>query len=90
MRVPVGNLVISRSNHDISFTFGLTAAILIFCGRGLKYFDTQNIRKNVLVIPYRLAINRMEKIVAVPEIQGGAAFAPPAVNVTKNNRLSEG
>ena len=25
-----------------------------FCGRDLKYFDTRDIRKNVLVIPYQL------------------------------------
>ena len=50
---PVGSLVISRWNPDIPFTSGLTDAILDFCGRGLKYCETWDIRKNVLVMPYR-------------------------------------
>ena len=50
----IGNLMISRSNHeshDIPYASGLTAAILILCGRGLNYDDTQDIKKNVLAIP---------------------------------------
>ena len=52
--LPVGNVVISRSNYDITFTSGMIAAVLNLCGRGLKLCDTQDIRKDVLVIPYRL------------------------------------
>ena len=36
---------ISRSNQHIPFTSGLTAVISTFCGRGLKYFDTYDVRK---------------------------------------------
>ena len=41
-------------NHDIPFTSGPTAAILIFCGRGSENLYTQDIGKNALVTPYRL------------------------------------
>jgi hypothetical protein len=52
--LPIGNLVKSRSNYDIPFTSGMIATILNFCGRGLKLCHTQDITKNLLVIPYRL------------------------------------
>ena len=45
--VPVRTLVIPRSNFDIPFTSCMVSAILKLC-------DTQDIRKDVLVIPYRL------------------------------------
>ena len=53
MVLPVGNLLISRSNHDIPFTSGLRAAILNFYGRGLEYCETWVVTKIVLVLPYR-------------------------------------
>ena len=48
----IGSLVISRWYHvGIPIISGRRAAILIFSGRGLKYCETWDIRKNVLVLP---------------------------------------
>jgi len=48
----VGSLVISRLNHVISFTSGLTAAILIFVDVTSNIVKLK-ISKNVLVLPYQ-------------------------------------
>ena len=74
--VPVGNLVISRSNHDNLFTFGLKVVILIFCGHCLKSFDAQDIKKCACdSVP--IGENRMEKFQSVPEILRVQLLHPP-------------
>jgi len=53
MVLSVGNLVISRLNHVISFTSGLTAAILIFVGVASNIAKPAKISNNVLVFPHQ-------------------------------------
>jgi hypothetical protein len=61
MGAPVGNLAISRANHDIPFANSLTAANIHFGGQGLEQSDKNTIEINQ---------NRMEKLQSVVKVHG--------------------
>ena len=83
MLVAVGNLVISRSNHDILITSGLTAAILLLVGVAWHFSVSETSELMCLWFPtdwwkpHRRIPIRFEEFQSVSEIQAGAAFAPP-------------
>ena len=76
--VPVGNMVISRSNYDIPFTSGMIAAILNFCGRGLKVMRYLRLQKRCACDSLPIGeCEPHEKFQSVPEIQGECSICHP-------------
>jgi len=77
MVLSVGSLVIIRLNHVISFTSGLTAAILIFVGVASNIVKPAKIRKNVRVFLYRSVKTGCKNSYLLQRSRGGGRFDRP-------------